>query len=68
MKGIGFAEPETIKREEHLDGFIFGFIESASVPTSYKTIVYAFVRGDQVKSLALGSRDAARVVKFIAKV
>ena len=48
VKGIGLAEPETIKCEEHLDGFIFGFIESASVPTSYKAIVYAFVRGDQV--------------------
>ena len=27
-KGIGLAEPETIEREEHLDGFSFRFIEA----------------------------------------
>ena len=28
VKGIGLAEPETIEREEHLDGFSFRFIEA----------------------------------------
>ena len=28
VKGISLAEPETIEREEHLDGSIFRFIEA----------------------------------------
>ena len=68
VKEVGLAEPETMEREEHLDGFSFRFNRSSeNIQTSYQALVGAFVCFNQVKVIRIGKRDYGRVVKFKAK-